>query len=84
MNCAKCGKELPIQEGAGRPRKYCGDGCQRAAALEIKRLNSLIAKLERDESTWRIKGATGWAVGATKEIARLEARLAELVAAGDE
>ena len=83
MKCLKCDKELPEQQGAGRPRKYCGDACQRAAALEIKRLDSRIAKLERDESTWRIKGYT-WADGAVKEIKRLEARLAQLVAAGDE
>lgn len=84
MSCAKCGKELPPQEGAGRPRKFCGEICQKAATMEIKRLDSRIAKLERDESTWRIKGATGYAAGAVEEIKRLEARLAQLVAAGDE
>ncbi len=83
-SCAKCGKELPIQEGAGRPRRYCGDVCQRAATMEIRRLDARIAKLEKDESTYRIKGADGWAKNAAKEVERLEARLAQLVAASDD
>ncbi len=84
MKCAKCGNELPQQDGPGRPRRYCGDACQRSATLEIKRLDSRIAKLEKDESTWRIRGADGYAKNAAIEIKRLEARLAELVAAGVE
>lgn len=84
MKCAKCGTELPAQDGPGRPRKFCGEACQRAAVLELKRLDSRIAKLEKDESTWRIKGANGYAASAVIEIKRLEARLAELVAAGDD
>ena len=79
MNCVKCGNELPAIEGPGRPRRYCGDACQRAATMEIKRLDSRIAKLERDESTWRIKGATQYAKNAAKEIESLELRLALLV-----
>ena len=82
MNCAKCGKDLPAQEGAGRPRKFCDAGCQRAAAMELRRLDALIAKLEKDECTYRIKGAEGWAENSAKEIKRLEERLAQLVAAG--
>lgn len=84
MKCAKCGNDLPEQEGAGRPRKFCSEICKRTATMEIRRLDSRIAKLERDESTWRCKNCTGYADNAVKEIRRLEARLAELVAAGDE
>jgi hypothetical protein len=84
MKCMKCENEIPEQQGAGRPRKYCGDACQRSATLEIKRLDSRIAKLERDESTWRCKGIDVYAANATKEIKRLEARLAQLIATGDE
>ncbi|MCC7311099.1 MAG: hypothetical protein IT510_07625 [Sulfuritalea sp.] len=84
MKCLKCETELPEQQGAGRPRKYCSDACQRAAALEIKRLDSRIAKLERDESTWRVRGADGYAKNAAHEIKRLEARLVQLVAADAE
>lgn len=84
MSCAKCGKDLPPQEGPGRPRKFCGGICRQTATAEIKRLNSRIAKLERDESNWRIRGADSFATRATKEIERLEERLALLVAAGDD
>lgn len=84
MKCAKCGNELPEQEGAGRPRKFCGETCKRTATMEVRRLDSRIAKLERDEVTWRCKNYLGYADNAVKEIRRLEARLAELVAAGDE
>lgn len=83
MKCLKCETELPEQQGAGRPRKYCGDACQQAAALEIKRLDSRISKLERDESNWRVRGADGYAKSAANEIKRLEERLAQLIAAGD-
>lgn len=84
MKCLKCESELPEQQGAGRPRKYCGEACRQAATLEIKRLDSRIAKLERDESTWRIRGATGYATAAATEIRRLETRLALLMAAGED
>lgn len=83
MKCLKCDQELEEQQGAGRPRKYCGDACQRAATLEIKRLDSRIAKLERDESTWRVRGADGYAKSAASEIKRLEARMASLLAGSE-
>ena len=73
-----------MQEGPGRPRKFCGEICRQTATAEIKRLNSRIAKLERDESNWRIRGASDFAAKAAKEIERLEERLALLVAAGDD
>lgn len=83
MKCLKCENELPEQQGPGRPRKYCGEACQQAATLEIKRLDSRIAKLERDESTWRVRGADGYAKSAALEIRRLETRLALLMATGE-
>lgn len=83
MNCLKCGNELPPHDGPGRPRRYCGDTCQKSATMEIRRLNARIAQLEKSESLWRIKGADGWAKGAAVEIKRLEARLAQMVAADE-
>jgi hypothetical protein len=80
LNCLKCGQQLPEIEGPGRPRKFCSEVCRKAAAMEIRRLDARIAKLEKDESTYRIKGAETWAKRAAEEIRRLEARLAELVA----
>ncbi len=84
MNCLKCSKPMPEQEGPGRPRRFCSTECKKATDLEIRRLNSRIGKLERDESTYRIKGAAGWAKGAAEEIKRLEAHLAILLAAEEE
>lgn len=83
MDCLKCGSPIPEHEGPGRPRKFCSDVCKRAAEMEMRRLDSRIAKLERDESTYRIKNAIGWAKGAAEEIKRLEARLEQLLAAGE-
>lgn len=80
MNCVKCGKDLPEIEGPGRPRKFCGEVCRKAATMEVRRLDSRIAKLEKGESNYRIKGANEWAKRAAAEIQRLEARLADLVA----
>lgn len=81
MNCLKCGKELQDREGSGRPRRYCGETCQKTTMMEIRRLNARIAQLEKSESLWRIKGAERWAANAAKEIERQEARLAELISA---
>lgn len=77
--CAKCGGSLPVYSGNGRPRRFCGEACQRAAALEVKRLNARIAALEKKESEWRVKGADLWSREAAKEIGRLEIRLAGLL-----
>jgi len=80
MGCVKCGKDIPEIGGPGRPRKFCGDVCRKSVTMEIRRLDARIAKVEKDESNYRIKGAEGWAKRAAEEIRRLEARLAELVA----
>ena len=80
MNCLKCGKQLPDIEGPGRPRKFCDEVCRKAATMEIRRLDARLAKLEKDESNYRIKGAETWVKRAVEEIRRLESRLAELVA----
>ena len=80
--CLKCGAELPDQPGRGRPRKYCGEACLKSATMEVRRLDARIAKLEIQESQYRINAAP--ATGrVTQEIARLESRLAKLVDAAD-
>ncbi len=80
MNCVKCGTELPAIDGPGRPRKFCGEVCRKAATLEIRRLDGRISKLEAMESTYRFKGAS-LAGSVAVEIRRLEARLGDLLAA---
>lgn len=78
--CYKCGTELPAIDGPGRPRKFCGEVCRKAAGLEVGRLNARIAKLETSESIYRFKGAS-LAGSVSVEIKRLEGRLAALLAA---
>lgn len=80
MDCAKCGTELPAIAGPGRPRKFCGEVCRKAAALEIRRLDARISRLETMESTYRFKGAA-LAGSVAVEIRRLEARLSDLLSA---
>lgn len=84
MNCLKCGKQLPDIEGPGRPRKFCGEACRKSAAMEVRRLDARIAKLEKDESNYRIKGAETLVKRAEEEIRRLESKMAELLAADHE
>jgi hypothetical protein len=84
MQCVKCGKEVPEQDGSGRPRKFCGAACKRASELEVKRLNALIAKVQAEESKLRINGAEPYARRAAEEVKRLEARLLDLLAEEDE
>ena len=43
--CVKCGAGVE-QPATGRPASYCSAGCRRSAAIEIKRLNRRIEKLE--------------------------------------
>jgi hypothetical protein len=49
--------------------------------MELRRLDVRLGKLEKERSSYVIRGAETWAERAAEEIRRLEARLAELVAA---
>jgi hypothetical protein len=51
--CAHCHIELPSTE-TGRPPKFCGEPCKRAAGYEITRVNRLLEKLEGQLSDERI------------------------------
>jgi hypothetical protein len=52
--------------------------------MEVRRLDARIAKLEKDESNYRIKGAETLVKRAEEEIRRLESKMAELLAADHE
>lgn len=79
-NCLKCKKPLPQRSGAGRPSLYCGAACRRTAELEIRRINDQLTRLEDSERYTRMWLGSGTAAKYEREIRRLEARLAELVA----
>lgn len=42
--CANCGCELVTRSGPGRPRKYCSTACRRAAEMNLRHLNVLLAR----------------------------------------
>lgn len=83
-NCLKCKKPLPQRSGAGRPSLYCGAACRRTAELEIRRINNQLARLEDSARSARMWLGSGRAAKYEREIRRLEARLAELVATQDD
>ena len=61
-NCPKCGNDLPQQEGAGRPARYCSDACKRAAGYEMTRLNRRLQgiedRLSMEREEYAVKVAT--------------------------
>lgn len=43
--CPGCGERLE-QAGKGRPRKYCGEVCRRAAEYDLRRTQALLKRSE--------------------------------------
>jgi hypothetical protein len=85
--CPKCGIPLPKQTQAkGRPAQYCSTACRRAAEFEIRRLNDVLATLEKNASHARLWGRSSsvWLPPEkyAAEIERAETRLRELLAQG--
>lgn len=84
--CLKCGASIEKDAGVGRPKSYCSVACRRAAELEIRRVAARIADLEAQLMRTRLPGY--WeltpASSLAAEIARQEARLAQLLAASEE
>lgn len=83
--CLKCGLTIEEQATTGRPKAYCSVGCRRSAEHEVRRINSLLQKLETDLSN-AILGRV-WADQVSKieaEILRQEARLRNLLDAAGE
>lgn len=88
--CAICRVDLPEYAGTGRPARYCSTACRRSAEFEVRRINSLLEKLEAELSacmTWGNQSAAAMVCGAevamqrlTAEIDRQQARLALLLA----
>ncbi|MBZ0090960.1 MAG: hypothetical protein K8F27_01865 [Sulfuricellaceae bacterium] len=74
--CLKCGLPIEGQAETGRPKSYCSVGCRRSAEHEVRRINSLLQKLETDLSN-ALLGRV-WADQVPKieaEISRQETRL---------
>ncbi|MFN2488797.1 MAG: hypothetical protein ABR529_03470 [Actinomycetota bacterium] len=89
--CVKCGRELE-RAATGRPKRYCGTPCRRAAEFELRRIQRQIEDLEHMERTWRqelnpatarLGASKGYAEGQhgfyAAEIARMETRLRSLL-----
>lgn len=82
--CIKCGTALDTTPRPGRPARYCGKACRRAAEFELRRLTAAIETLE-DRARWgRINGDNPrsqqrFAV----EIDNAERRLRALLAASE-
>lgn len=91
MTCLKCGDPLPVQDGPGRPRTYCSEGCRRAAEYELRRLERRITNVEGSVTFWRRRvDGVDYFGGDPKvaekhlswwrdELERLEGRLAEIL-----
>lgn len=80
--CAKCGIPLPRQDQApGRPKTFCSAACRRAAALEVRRIDTRLAKLETELMNTRLPGHLILAKPEelAAEIARQEDRLRKLL-----
>jgi len=79
MKCAKCGNVLPGHSGPGRPRKFCSSICLKLATKEVRRLDALISSLQSQVSFARMHGLPKRVATLGAEIARLEARVGELL-----
>lgn len=79
MKCVKCGGDLPVQSGVGRPRKFCSSACLKLATKEVRRLDALIGSLEGQESQARMGGYHKHVAVLRAEIGRLEERMASLI-----
>lgn len=83
--CASCGTPL-TQPATGRPKRFCDGSCRQQGVLAVRRANSLLLTAERNLQAVRAKAAVRpwhddpalkfW----TREVARLNADLAELLA----
>jgi hypothetical protein len=78
MNCANCGRRLDPAE----TEPFCTDGCNRAAGLEVKRIEQRLGGLEakRIERTVALAGQRRELAALKRQIRRDERRWLELLA----
>lgn len=67
-SCVKCGNPIEAVAAEGRPKKYCSVACRRSAEHEIRRVNTLLGKLEERASNARL----GYGVPNSDQDAKLE------------
>lgn len=91
--CRKCGRVVD-QPSRGRPKRFCSAGCRRSSELEVRRLDQAIARLEGELEACRFAETDSLAAlvdvfghnleerqaSISREIARYESRLRELLA----
>jgi hypothetical protein len=51
--CRKCGANVPETGEPGRPRRWCSDGCRKAAGLEVRRIGRRLERAEDELPRWR-------------------------------
>jgi len=51
--CPICSTALPPRKATGRPNVYCSPACRKSAELKLRRMNALLADLERRLSETR-------------------------------
>lgn len=76
--CAVCGEALPAD--AGNRRRYCGQGCKRAAEYELRRLNGLVYQAEKNVANFgaKLAGAPTFQAGSlTARLAYWQGRVTE-------
>jgi hypothetical protein len=86
--CAGCGERLE-QAGTGRPRKYCGEVCRRAAEYDLRRTQALLKRAEQraQDAALQVHLADQWQRTAAEkrlsfwecEVERLRGVLRELL-----
>src|SRR5436190_11301813 len=62
MTCVRCGAELNQREGAGRPRRFCGNACKRSVEFELRRFERRLVNLDATVDMWvrRARGQEWW------------------------
>lgn len=69
--CPKCRVPVDPVAAANNGKKYCSPACRRAAEHEIRRVNTLLGKLEERASNARL----GYGAPTADSIARLDAEI---------
>ena len=81
--CPIDGRALPTR-ATGRPARFCGEGCRRAAGNELRRIDRELARLEAQRNDALVSAAGGdpfgfedstWARDRRVEAAALAARI---------
>lgn len=89
-SCAGCGREFTRRSGRGRPARYCGSVCRRAAEYALNRCQGLLRRAQQRWQDASLEVAMAVRFGAVEaerkrefwagEVVRLEGELCRLLA----